>query len=105
MTLAGVVYMLREVLVDTPFKEDPVSRLQRTETVEPHARIYRDGGTYCVFLAKDGKPVIWRMGRSGNQRVPITSKWLELDTVWSFDHWYMTEGPWDITNWIKEQRT
>ena len=104
MILANVVQLLREAFIDTPFREARVSKLQRTPTLEPHARTYIDGDIICVFLAKGGKPVIWIMERSGCRRVPITAKLQELDTAWFFDHWYMTGGPGEITNWIKEQR-
>ena len=67
-----------------------------------------------MFLSKRGEPVLWYVGeRVDNDDTHYImeqppAEWLRYDRSpesrgWRFGRWNIKVGPWDITNWVKEE--
>ena len=112
MTFQEAVKQLQAAIIETPFPDldvgDAGISYRRTAQAEPYGHIYSMQTSWCVFLDAGGKPVLWYYSRAHEiwHQVPDPDKSVSVGLInWQLDMWSLHFGPWEITNWVKEQRT
>lgn len=100
MTFGEARHHLLNQHADSPFIQDK----QVPDTGrEPCMRI-RDDDIYndvIGFLTKEGKIVFWQYpDKLLGEECPLREK----EGSWIMDMWYVNEEPYEISNWVKENR-